>query len=254
MKSKDIRDKAIAMQEYARQAKDGQMIEWATDIRLRAERKAGQLLKEMAQSGERAVRGQAQKSQHETFQSKQLIDLGVTKIQSSRWQRLGAMAEAEFGARAVGVVSSEILPRTWPDKERISAISNGVGNCLNNPSQGVRAQRRQAGLSAIYQQPKKPHRRQMQGTERAKNVNVRMSLTGRDVGRAPHVRAFSLSKLSRAIRARVSAYRARSLVSAERAPFLNAFLLPLGAPPRAPCSDIPWTPYRRRLALQPAPL
>jgi hypothetical protein len=40
----------VARNTAARQAK-GQFIEWATDIRLRAERTAGQLLKEMAAKG-----------------------------------------------------------------------------------------------------------------------------------------------------------------------------------------------------------
>src|SRR6185437_4159580 len=79
------------MQEYARQAKDGQLIAHATDIRMRAEIRAGELLTEMAERGERAVRGQAQKSHGETFQPAQLSDLGVTKTQSSRWQKMAAL-------------------------------------------------------------------------------------------------------------------------------------------------------------------
>jgi hypothetical protein len=64
------------------------MIAWATDIRLRAERRAGQLLAEMADSGEREGKGRREQMSPAVT----LNDLGVSRMQSSRWQRL-----ADFG-------------------------------------------------------------------------------------------------------------------------------------------------------------
>ncbi|WP_315766160.1 MULTISPECIES: hypothetical protein [unclassified Bradyrhizobium] len=99
---KDVRDKAMAMQLYAKQARDRDLINFATDIKLRAERRAGELLREMAENGERQLPGDAiggNGNSELPLATPTLGDLGVSKMQSSRWQQLAELDEAEFEAK-----------------------------------------------------------------------------------------------------------------------------------------------------------
>jgi phage N-6-adenine-methyltransferase len=95
--AKGIRDKAVAMQVYAKQAKDTQLIGYATEIRLRAERKAGELLIELRENGGRDPGGHGRRIELQTeTQLPRLADLGITKTQSFRWQQLAALSEEKF--------------------------------------------------------------------------------------------------------------------------------------------------------------
>lgn len=96
---KDIRDKAEAMAAYARQAKDQELILWATEIKVRAERKAGEMLADAAERGERVTYRDARwGTESQTATRTTLADIGVTKDQSARWQQLASMSEDHFEA------------------------------------------------------------------------------------------------------------------------------------------------------------
>jgi N6-adenosine-specific RNA methylase IME4 len=93
---KGIRDKAVALQVYAKQANDTELVRKATDIRLRAERRAGELLAEM-EKNKGAVRGKTGRKGKPVLDVKpKLANLGVTKTQSSRWQKLAALGSNQF--------------------------------------------------------------------------------------------------------------------------------------------------------------
>lgn len=108
---KDIRDKAAAMQLYAMQAKDRELIEMATNLKLRAERRAGELLREMPKNkgskdqlrGDIPVGGRAPRPPSDT--APKLSDIGITKDESSRWQKLAKMPEEQFEEKLAGVKS-----------------------------------------------------------------------------------------------------------------------------------------------------
>lgn len=91
--AKDIRDKAEALRAYAKKANNREAEVQFADIKLQAERKCGELLKQMAADGQR-------KSQGESLQRERLSlkELGVSEIESHRFQQIAAVPKKDFDA------------------------------------------------------------------------------------------------------------------------------------------------------------
>lgn len=96
--AKDIRDKAEAVRAYLRQQGAGREAQNdAAEIKLRAERRLGELLAEMYDTGSRRTRDDgASKALHDATPS--LADLGIERTAASRWQQVAAIPAMTFEA------------------------------------------------------------------------------------------------------------------------------------------------------------
>ncbi|MCI0660700.1 MAG: hypothetical protein L0220_06475 [Acidobacteria bacterium] len=102
---KDIRDKAEALRLYTRQAGESlEMQNMCAEIKLRAERRAGEILREM----EKRDGGDAMKApSHDAREfPPSLSDLGINYSQSSRWQAIAAIPEEVFEAHLAETVAN----------------------------------------------------------------------------------------------------------------------------------------------------
>jgi len=86
----------VVVAAYARQAQEKELLQWATEIKVRAERRAGEMLAEMPkQDGGHAAKVKA-RSHDVTEVPKTLSEMGITKNESSRWQKLAAVSDEKF--------------------------------------------------------------------------------------------------------------------------------------------------------------
>lgn len=135
---KDIRDKAQAMAAYARQAKDTELVEWATEIKVRAERRAGELLHETG-----LLEGRPKKASNDT----RLSDLGISYDQSSRWQKLAAIPEDKFeqAVAAAKEVAHEVTTAAMLRLDRPHVSHNSGENEWYTPPDIIERARRAMG-------------------------------------------------------------------------------------------------------------
>jgi len=106
---KDIRDKAVALEVYAKQAKDGELIAHATGIRKRAERRLGELMEDARNAGKLAkgTRGSPVKGAR-VASGPTLADQGVDKHLADRARKAAAMPEAKFEATVARAAAAAV--------------------------------------------------------------------------------------------------------------------------------------------------
>ncbi len=112
---KEMRDQARAIEVYAQQAQNFEAERKACEIRIRAERRTGELLLEMGKTGARQAKGGDRKSMSSRTtlirEAKEparkpepiaLKDLGISRDQSSKWQQLANVPAEEFERAVTG--------------------------------------------------------------------------------------------------------------------------------------------------------
>ena len=89
---KQLRDKAEAYRYALKQAKESpEVIRKAEEIKLRAERRAGELLKETPKA-----KGNQYSANSQAVSEQKLSDMGITYNQSSKWQKIANIPEEKF--------------------------------------------------------------------------------------------------------------------------------------------------------------
>jgi DNA repair exonuclease SbcCD ATPase subunit len=131
--AKGIRDKAIALEVYARQAHNTEAERRACEIRLRAERKAGAISAKLEKA-----QGFAKHSRHRgenvATKTNQLEKAGVSEKQARQWEKLAAVPQRDFDAAlndrttmptTNGIIRASAEPKQKPETE-LSGIKDAL--------------------------------------------------------------------------------------------------------------------------------
>lgn len=123
---KDIRHKAMALERYAQLAMNTDAERKACEIRIRAERKAGQMLRDrVAPKGGRPQKNRSLRAIGFAKPEKTLAEIGITPTQSVRWQQLASVQKGEFEA---ALADPDVKPSTVGIIRKV----NGTASSMND--------------------------------------------------------------------------------------------------------------------------
>ncbi len=130
---KDIRDKALALGLYAKQAKDDEMSRWWPRFATARSDAPAKMLRELSESGGRRGCGENQQSIPPTRGvMPRLSDLGVTTQQSSKWQKVSTIPEAKFEA----ILAKAEKPVTTRGRSPPASARTGADSGPRSPGRG----------------------------------------------------------------------------------------------------------------------
>lgn len=123
-----VRTVAIAVEACAREAADHRLLDLAQELKINAERKAGEMLRHAAETGDRATKdGNVNpKTKVSSPTTPTLAAIGITRDQSSRWQQLSRHSDECFRAakdtlRGTGKMTSNAVVRAMREADPPSA-------------------------------------------------------------------------------------------------------------------------------------
>jgi hypothetical protein len=187
---KEVRDQAIALASYKQIAQDEDSLRKVQEIRVRAERRAGEILAEMKTAGQRDQgaggdrKGSPSKADDSDRKPKpvRLKDLGISRDESSQWQMLATVPEKAFTEMlATSKAEGTELTQSAVKKslKRLLKKARGGSSLPHDPKaekedERMREQRRKLAKE-IIERGLKPYRRLM------KNLNNKRATTLRVV-------------------------------------------------------------------------
>jgi N6-adenosine-specific RNA methylase IME4 len=150
--AKGIRDKAIAMEAYFRQAKNRDNERKAERIRLRAERRSGELLVDLEKAKAPAGPGRGKKGGPVAGPSfngaKTLADRGISKNQSAHWQKVAQVPKTTFEA-AVESAKPTVAVNNFVKKHRRAEREGALATATHQASERLGAKL----YSVLYADP-----------------------------------------------------------------------------------------------------